>query len=121
MEPLGPQGPVSFHGPIVLLTSAGTHSAAEDFVGPLKAGGRGKTVGEATAGSTGNPLLFDLPGSGGFRVCTRYMLLPDGSEFIGVGIPPDTEVRPTAADIASGRDPVLGRAVAAVGAPLGRR
>jgi C-terminal processing protease CtpA/Prc len=112
MGPLEPQGPVSFHGPLVLLTSCATHSAAEDFVGPLKAGGRAKTMGETTAGSTGNPLGFALPGGGGFRVCTRYMLLPDGSEFIGLGIPPDIEVFPMPEDIASGRDPVLERALA---------
>jgi C-terminal processing protease CtpA/Prc len=109
--PLEPEDPVSFHGPLVLLTGAATHSAAEDFVGPLKTGGRAKTVGGTTAGSTGNPLLFELPGGGGFNVCTRYMLLPDGREFIGLGIPPDVEVGLTAADIAGGRDQVLERAV----------
>jgi C-terminal processing protease CtpA/Prc len=72
-------------------------------------------VGATTAGSTGNPLFFDLPGGGGFSVCTRYMLLPDGSEFIGLGIPPDVEVGLSAADIAASRDPVLERAVAELG------
>ena len=114
MLPLEPQGPVSFHGRLVLLTSAATHSAAEDFVGPLKTGGRARTVGGTTAGSTGNPLFFELPGGGGFSVCTRYMLLPDGSEFIGLGIPPDVPVGVTTADIATGHDPVLERAVAEV-------
>jgi carboxyl-terminal processing protease len=113
--PLEPVGPVSFHGPLVLLTSAATHSAAEDFVGPLKTGRRARTVGATTAGSTGNPLWFDLPGGGGFSVCTRYMLLPDGTEFIGLGIPPDVPVNIAAADIAAGRDPVLERALAEMG------
>lgn len=116
--PLQPEGPVSFGGFLGLLTSAATHSAAEDFVGPLKVGGRARTVGATTAGSTGNPLFFELPGGGGFDVCTRYMLLPDGSEFIGLGIPPDIEVGLTAADIAAGRDPVLERAVGEMGERL---
>jgi carboxyl-terminal processing protease len=118
MGPLAPQGPLSFHGPLAILTSAATHSAAEDFVGPLKCSGRAVTIGGTTAGSTGNPLAFPLPGGGGFRVCTRYMQLPDGAEFIGIGIPPDIEVSPTAADIAEGRDPVLGRALAELSARL---
>ncbi len=108
---IAPHRPPCFHGPLLILTDAGTHSAAEDFVGPLKVSGRSKTIGGTTAGSTGNPLFFELPGGGGFRVCTRYMLLPDGSEFIGTGIPADVEVCPKAADIASGHDPVLDRAV----------
>jgi carboxyl-terminal processing protease len=111
MGPLAPEGPLSFHGPLAILTSAATHSAAEDFVGPLKCSGRALTIGGTTAGSTGNPLTFPLPGGGGFRVCTRYMQLPDGAEFIGIGIPPDIEVSPTATDIAEARDPVLDRAV----------
>jgi carboxyl-terminal processing protease len=111
MDPLRPAGPAPFHGRLVLLTSAATHSAAEDFVGPLKVGGRALTVGATTAGSTGNPLRFDLPGGGGLTVCTRYMQLPDGSEFIGLGIPPDVPVQTTAEDIAVGRDPCLDRAL----------
>ncbi len=111
MGPLAPQGPVSFTGPLAILTSAATHSAAEDFVGPLKCSGRAVTIGGTTAGSTGNPLTFPLPGGGGFRVCTRYMQLPDRAEFIGIGIAADIEVSPTASDIAEGRDPVLDRAV----------
>lgn len=115
MGPLQPQGPVSFHGPLVLLTSPATHSAAEDFAAPLQVGGRARLIGEATAGSTGNPLAFPLPGGGGFRVCTRYQLLPDGREFVGVGLQPDIEICPTPADVAAARDPVLERAVRELG------
>jgi len=117
MSPLEPGGPVSFHGPLALLTNAATHSAAEDFVGPLKTGGRARTVGGTTAGSTGNPLQFGLPGAGGFSVCTRYMLLPDGEEFIGLGIPADVPVSSTPGDLAAGTDPVLEQALT----DLGRR
>ncbi|HUW83597.1 MAG TPA: S41 family peptidase [Phycisphaerae bacterium] len=102
----------SFLGELVLLISAATASAAEDFVGPLAVGGRAKTIGEPTCGSTGNPLMLELPGGGSFRVCTRYMLLPDKSEFIGMGIQPDVLAKPTVEDVATGRDPVLERAIA---------
>ncbi len=102
---------VRFQGKLVILVSAGTASAAEDFVGPLKVSGRARLIGEPTNGSTGNPMFFKLPGGGSFRVCTRYMLLPDGTEFIGKGIPVDIEVRPSPSDIAGNRDPVIDRAV----------
>jgi C-terminal processing protease CtpA/Prc len=107
MDPLEPADGEQFTGRLILLVSAATHSAAEDFVGPLKASGRATVVGTATAGSTGNPLPYRLPGGGGGRVCTRYMLLPDRTEFIGTGIAPDVHAEMAPADIVTGRDPVL--------------
>ena len=116
MGPLAPTpGEPKFLGRLVLLTSAATGSASEDFVGPLAAGGRATVIGQPTSGSTGNPLTFDLPGGGSFRVCTRYMLLPDEGEFIGMGIQPDIPARPTANDVAAGKDPVLHRAIKELG------
>ena len=103
---------VSFQGDLVVLTSIATGSAAEDFVGPLKTAGRATVIGQSTFGSTGNPLFFPLPGGGSFRVCTRYMLLPDGTEFIGPGIHPDIEAEVNRDDVVAGSDPVLERAIA---------
>ena len=54
----------------------------------------------------GNPLFVTLPGGGSVRVCTRYMLLPDGKELMGVGIQPELPVELRIADMASGKDPV---------------
>lgn len=120
MEPCQPAdgGELRFSGPLAVLTSPSTASAAEDFLAPLKGAGRAIVVGQPTSGSTGNPLMFDLPGGGQLRVCTRYMLMPDGSEFIDVGIAPDIPVAPTAQDIAQGRDVVLEAAVAELGKRL---
>jgi hypothetical protein len=56
---------------VLVLTSARTYSAAEDFVVAFDAMQRGRIVGEATGGSTGQPLLFDLPGGGKARICTK--------------------------------------------------
>ena len=100
-----------FDKPVVVLTTARTFSAAEDFVVLFDAMKRGKIVGEPTAGSTGQPLSFPLPGGGGGRVCTRRDTYPDGKEFIGVGVMPDVLVRPTLADVRAGRDTVLERAL----------
>lgn len=100
-----------YERPVIVLTSAMTFSAAEDFVASFKAQGRGVIIGEATGGSTGQPFAFALPGGGAAQVRMKHDLLPGGGEFIGVGIIPDIVVHPTIADIASGADPVLDRAI----------
>lgn len=107
-----------YSGPLVVLTGPSTYSSAEDFLVPLHAAGRVVLVGERTAGSTGNPLRVQLPGGGNFRVVTVRCSYPDGREFVGVGIPPDVEVHPTRADLASGHDRVLARALEVI---AGRR
>lgn len=103
-----------YTGPVAVLTSARTFSAAEDFAVAFDAMARGVIVGEATGGSTGQPLAFALPGGGSARVCTKRDRYPDGTEFVGVGVLPDLAVRPTVADVQAGRDPVLDAAVRAL-------
>jgi C-terminal processing protease CtpA/Prc len=72
---------------------------------------RGKLVGETTAGSTGQPLPFQLPGDGSARICTLDVTYPDGRVFEGVGIPPQVKVSQTITDIRQGKDAALERAV----------
>jgi carboxyl-terminal processing protease len=100
--------------PVVLLTSARTFSAAEDFAVAFDAMKRGPIVGEATGGSTGQPLSFDLPGGGAARVCTKRDTYPDGREFVGVGVQPQRIVHPTVADVRAGRDTVLEAALSSL-------
>jgi C-terminal processing protease CtpA/Prc len=100
--------------PVAVLTSARTFSAAEDFVALFNAMHRGITVGETTAGSTGQPLYFQLPGGGSARICTRNDRAPDGTVFEGVGLRPAIPVSPTAEGIRQGTDPVLERAARAL-------
>ncbi len=96
-----------YSGPVVVLIGPGTVSAAEDFVVALDAADRVTLVGSKTAGTTGQPLMLELPQGGGARICTKRDVYPDGREFVGIGIAPDVEVVPSRADIASGRDAVL--------------
>ena len=100
--------------PIVVLTGPATYSAAEDFMVAWKNAKRGKTIGEPTGGSTGQPLFITLPGGGSARICTKRDTFPDGTEWVGKGIEPDIVVRPTVADIQAGRDPVVEAAIKAV-------
>jgi len=100
--------------PVAVLTSARTFSAAEDFVAAFNAMHRGITVGEATAGSTGQPLFFQLPGGGSARVCTRNDRGPDGAVFEGLGLRPTIFVSPTIDSVRQGKDVAMERAVAAL-------
>jgi carboxyl-terminal processing protease len=99
-----------YSGPIYVLTSPTTCSAAEDFLIPLRVQKRATLVGEATCGSSGQPLSFAIYGAD-VRICTKWDRFPDGTEFVGVGILPDVEVSRTKEDVANGRDAVLQAAI----------
>lgn len=106
-----PQGSKHFEKPVAVLISARTGSAAEDFCVAYNVMNRGPLIGEPTCGSTGQPLIFSLPGGGNAFVCTAHCFYPDGKEFVGVGVLPDIEVRPTVKDVRAGKDPILTAAI----------
>jgi carboxyl-terminal processing protease len=101
-----------FTGPVAVLIGPQTFSAAEDFVMMFDASKRGVLVGSTTAGSTGQPMSFPLPGGGTARICVKRDTYPDGREFVGIGIAPNVAASGTAEDLLSGRDAVLERAIA---------
>lgn len=103
-----------FAGEVIVLTSAMTFSAAEDFAVAFDGMKRGKLIGEATGGSTGQPLMLSLPGGGRARICTKQDTYPDGKAFVGVGVQPHMVVHPTVADFRANRDTVLEAAIAEV-------
>ena len=90
VDPVVPE--LRYLKPIALLISERTYSAGEDLVSAFATSDRGPMVGWPTAGTTGNPLGFALPGQGGFQVCTKRDYLADGREFVGYGIAPDVVV-----------------------------
>jgi C-terminal processing protease CtpA/Prc len=108
---LAPHGADPYRKPVVVLTSAHTYSAAEDFAVVFDAMKRGEIIGEPTGGSTGQPLQFPLPGGGAARICTKHDRYPDGKEFVGVGVQPAVLVHPTVKDFRAGRDTVLEAAI----------
>ena len=112
-EPIDPDH--RYAGRVVVLTSARTFSAAEDFLVAFDQSGRGTIIGEPSGGSTGNPLNFSLPGGGTGLVCSKHDAYADGREFVGVGVKPQITVSPTVADYRAGKDTVLERAVAEIG------
>lgn len=99
-----------FSGPVALLTSRRTVSAAEDFTAFFRTNRRAPIIGTPTCGTTGTPLLQTLS-CGTLRICSVGYKLADGTEFVGKGIQPDIPVEPSAGDIRHGKDPVLARAL----------
>ena len=102
-----PNGKNLYSKPVILLTGPQTFSAAEDFAVAFDAMNRGKIMGEATGGSTGQPLQFTLPGGLMGRVCTKRDLYPDGKVFVGVGVQPNITIKSNIVDIKAGKDTVL--------------
>jgi hypothetical protein len=101
----------SYAGPIVLLVGPRTLSAAENFSIMLTAAGRATVIGRRSAGTNGNITRLYMPGVMSVTFTGMEVLNPDRSRFHGVGIVPQIEVAPTAADLAEGRDPELLRAI----------
>jgi C-terminal processing protease CtpA/Prc len=92
--------------PTVILTGSETASAAEDFLMAFQSGkGAATQIGTGTAGSTGQPLIQDLPGGGQFGICTIRMPWP--AEIWQQGIQPDVWVEPAIADVINNEDRTL--------------
>ncbi|HSI69790.1 MAG TPA: S41 family peptidase [Gillisia sp.] len=97
--------------PTALLISNNTASAAEDFLIYAHNQEHMFKIGEPTFGSTGQPLVFELPGNAYARICTKQDTYPDGLEFVGVGIQPDILVQKTLLQYMENQDPALEKAV----------
>ena len=78
-----------YDGPLQLLISGKTMSAAEDFTAMFKSSHRATLIGEPTFGSTGTPYMISLRCGGRAQVVSVGYRLLDGTEFIGCGIRPD--------------------------------
>ncbi|AKD02350.1 S41 family peptidase [Pontibacter korlensis] len=97
--------------PTAILIGHNTASAAEDFLIYADNQRHMTKIGENSFGSTGQPFMFDLPGGGGARICTKKDTYPDGREFVGYGVKPDIDVKMTLQDYIQKKDPVLDRAL----------
>ena len=97
--------------PTTILIGHNTASAAEDFLIYADNQKHMIKIGEPTFGSTGQPLMFDLPNGGKARVCTKKDTYPDGREFVGTGIQPDIIVKKSLSDYIENKDPVLEKAI----------
>lgn len=102
-----------FSCPIVILIGRYTFSAAEDFLINLyEVPNRPLLIGEATGGSTGAPLVVNLPNNGIARICAVRMLYPYSLKpFANEGIQPDIVIKQNIDDYLNNQDVVLEKAI----------
>ena len=108
---LNPPERPKFTNDLIVLVDERCFSACEDFVMPLKFSGRAVLIGQSTAGSSGEPYMYDFGNGMRFRISTKRQYFPDGSTFEGVGIVPDIEVPITIDSIVSEADEILVQAM----------
>lgn len=89
------EGVAPYLKPVAVVTDRGTFSAAEDFCSLFKGMKRGPIVGTPTGGSTGNGVRALLTKGIYANICSKHDFMPDGTEFVGIGIIPDVVIEET--------------------------
>lgn len=103
-----------YRGPLAVLISPRSSSAAEATARAIGHHGRGVLVGRRTAGSLLTSTTFKLRDGGRLQVPIHDFLDPSGQRIEGVGVEPHIHAAPTLATVRAGRDPVLEAAEAAL-------
>jgi carboxyl-terminal processing protease len=101
-----------FTGPLIVLIGEQTQSATESgFLAVIRNRPSTLFVGQPTAGSTGQPMIFELPGGAIGAVCGSRTEGPGGRRFVGTGFQPDISISPSREDLFRGRDSALEKAI----------
>lgn len=96
---------------IFVLINSRTCSSAENMVLQMKVNNIDfEVIGQVSSGSTGSPLVFDIPG-GYARVCAKMNYDETGKPFRNRGIVPEIYIEETMDDYLNQKDPVLERAI----------
>ncbi len=91
-----------FEGPVYVLTSERTASAAELAADAFKISGRAKIIGETTAGQMLSQKIFDVPGGFQLSLPIADYYSAENGRIEGVGVAPDIETD-DAMDVALGQ------------------
>ncbi|MEC7987667.1 MAG: S41 family peptidase, partial [Myxococcota bacterium] len=103
--------PYVYDGPVVLMVSNKSVSAAELFSQMIYDEENVTVVGQQSASTNGTITNAWLPGQIQMTFTGMNLLNPDGTDFHGIGIVPDIEVIPTPVQFANGEDPELSAAI----------
>lgn len=108
----------AFDGPVVVLASAQTVSAGENFLMLVKDYPNVLIVGETTASVHSDVMGKTLPNGWEIGISNEAFVAPDGTMYETVGIPPDVLV-PYHPELvrSTGADPLLERAIDILSAP----
>ncbi len=118
-----PRGP-TLSMPLVVLIDSRSGSAAELFARVVQLERRGVVIGDRSSGAVMQAAYYSGEMGAervvlyGASITNANVLMSDGQSLEVVGVTPDELLRPTAEDIAAGRDPVLARASSKLGAQL---
>jgi C-terminal processing protease CtpA/Prc len=110
-----------YKGDLIVLVDSNSGSASELFARVVQLEKRGTVIGDRTAGAVMRSRVY--PHESGVDVIAPYaasvtdadMVMTDGKSLEHVGVKPDVVLLPKAADLASGRDPVLSQSVTLLG------
>ena len=104
--------PNAFTGPVVLLLSKNSVSAAETFAIAMDALPNVTSVGTNTYGSLSDTLVRFLPNGWVFSQSNESYESPEGEQYEVTGVPPDVEVAPDPQlDYSENLDKTLARAL----------
>lgn len=101
--------------PVVVLVDQNTASAGEGFAWMMKQMTHATLVGRETAGVLLSGREFELPAGWKLVVPVDGLWGPNGTDFRDRPVEPDVVVRPTRADMCSGRDPDIEEALSILG------
>jgi C-terminal processing protease CtpA/Prc len=123
-ETAKPRGHNIFTGKVIVLVDSQSASASELFARIVQLEKRGVVIGDRSSGSVMEARHFDYHTGTDVRVfygasiTESDLIMTDGKSLEHSGVTPDEVVLPSAADLASGRDPVLAHAAALAGVKL---
>jgi C-terminal processing protease CtpA/Prc len=111
-----------YPGTIVVLIDSYSASGSELLARTLQLAGRAKVLGDRSAGAVMESQVFPRM-AGGERTGVHFatsitvadLIMSDGKSLEKTGVTPDELLLPTGSDLASGRDPVLARALSLCG------
>jgi len=108
----GPAGPWHYVGPVVVLQGQKTMSSAESFALALAQCPQATTLGDRTAGSSGNPRRL-VAGAGIVVNLPQWLDMdPAGKPIDAVGVLPRVKIEAKPEDFRGENDPVLAAALA---------
>jgi C-terminal processing protease CtpA/Prc len=102
-----PRAPWCYESPVIVLGGQQTMSSAESFYLMLAQCPNVTTMGDRTAGSSGNPRRIEALGNITVNLPRWLDLLPNGEPLDKAGAPPDVPVNVSADEFTNETDPVL--------------